>query len=349
MLIALLFLSPTFLMSSAFAQSFTLRDALESVADQDAILSAQAELADARTSLSRAEADPLGTRLALAEAEQRFAVAEATLAQAYNQAALETRAAYAETFTAQAQLELAQQQVDLNERLLQAAEVRLRNGSATELDVQEATTQLESARKDLRSTQERLSLARTRLESLVGRLSGDLAELLEPLSESYYDLTVPPADVVLGSLERHLTLQTARQERKLAEVNADILDPLYTAPATIATAQAQFTSAREEERRVERTLRLEAQGLLIDAQEAKETCEVSVEARADARERLAFEQRRLESGLLSEIQFLQAEIDANAAESAALQACTDYLSALSALQAGTTINVGLPSVPERGE
>ena len=344
-----LFLVLLFLASPAFAQTFTLTDALESVAEQDAILSAQAELEDARMSLTRAEADPLGTRLALVEAEQRFVLAEAALKQAYNEAALETRAAYAETFTAQAQLELLEQQVALNERLLQAAEVRLKNGSATELDVQEATTQLESARKDLRSAQERLSLARTRLESLVGSLSGDLAELLTPLSERYYDLTVPPADVVLSSLEAHLTLQVARQERKLAEVNADILDPLYSSPASIATAQAQSTSAREEERRAERVLRLEAQGLLIDAQEAKETCEVSVEARTDARERLAFEQRRLESGLLSEIQFLQAEIDANTAEATALQTCTDYLNALSALQAGTTINVGLPSVPERGE
>ena len=154
--------------------------------------------------------------------------------------------------------------------------------------------------------------------------------------------------IVLSSLEAYLDLQEARQARKLAEINADILDPLYAAPATIATAQAQFTSAREEERRAARTLRLAAQGLLVDAQAAKETCEVSVDARADARERIAFEQRRLESGLLSEIEFLQAEIDANTAEATALQDCTAYLAALLALQVGTTINVGLPNVPGGG-
>ena len=330
------------LASLVLAQDFTLQDALESAADQDAILSAQAELVDARESLARAEADPLGTRLARAEAEQRLALAEASLEQAYNEVTLETITAYAEMFTAQARLDLFQQQVALSERNLQAAEVRLKNGSVTELAVQEATTQLEGARTDLRSARERLSLAKTRLESATGR---QLTDPLTPLPESYYALTVPPVDAVLSSLEAHLTLQETRQARKLAEINADILDPLYASPAAIATAQAQFTSAREDERRVERTLRLAAQGLLVDAQAAKETCEVSVDARTDARERLAFEQRRLESGLLSEIEFLQAEIDANTAEAAALQECTAYLTALLALQVGTTINVGLPNVP----
>ena len=53
-----------------------------------------------RESLARAEADPLGTRLARAEAEQRFVLAEASLEQAYNEATLETITAYAEMFTA---------------------------------------------------------------------------------------------------------------------------------------------------------------------------------------------------------------------------------------------------------
>ena len=73
-----------FVLTAAFgfaAQALTLPEALQSVPERSSVVNAVAELGDARTNLDRVTRDPLAVRADTMQAEQRLALAEASLEQ----------------------------------------------------------------------------------------------------------------------------------------------------------------------------------------------------------------------------------------------------------------------------
>lgn len=328
---------------SSLAYALTLEEVLAFAPTYTPVLTAQLELEDAQNDLRRKQNDPLGLRLDRVQAEQRLAAAEADLRAALYTTMSELTETYMRVLETRTQRDLAEKTVALRERLLEAVRIRLETGSATELDVQEATNALEEAEEALRAARERLSLSQSALETIIGS-EVDPASL-EPVPDSYF-VPVPPFEGVLGATESHPDTLQARQARALAELNVEMLNPIFTSPADIERARTQLETAQETETKVLRDFRLDARDLYIQAEAARETYRVEQEALQNARERLSFQQSRRDAGLLSQVEYEQAELDALSAEVEALNARNAYLRALLALQLGTSVDLGLPGLEE---
>ena len=327
------------------AQSFSWSDVASSSAQQAAVAGAEAEFERLREALVRTQADPFRTRLSLALAEHDFLIAKADLRQVRNETLFEIANAYTRLLTAQRNLEASAQRLDLSERLYSVAEIRARNGSATDLEVREAQTGLEVARREQQRARDELELSLTGIATLNENFAGSA----EGLPAAFYDAALPPEASVLASAEEHPELVRARQERSLAEVELTALDPSYTAPVDIEAANARLVAARERERAAERRISLQARDLLADARAAKSECEAARVVRRDALERVTLERRRYDSGLLSDIDLLEAEILAREAELSSLRTCDLFFLSLMELQAGSGADAGLGANREDAE
>ena len=183
---------------STWALALSLDEALALALERPAISTAQLELEEARSNLERREADPLALRPEVAAAQQRFDLARASYEQAYFQSLAEAGSAYADALKARQEAELNSRRVSLNEQLVRAAEIRVSNGTATNLDLQEATTTLEGSQQAQSAAQERLDLAQRRLNGLLEQ--SVRLEALEPIPDSAL-VNVPPLERVLTNAE----------------------------------------------------------------------------------------------------------------------------------------------------
>jgi len=91
-------------------------------------------------------------------------------------------------------IELAEKNVLVQERALQIADVKFRNGSVTELDVQQALTILNITKSQIPVLQTRLTDVRNTLGVLLGMLPQELAGLLIESAP----VPTPPAQVAVG-------------------------------------------------------------------------------------------------------------------------------------------------------
>lgn len=327
------------LMLSTPAFALTLSEALSSVPARTVVVTAQLELADAEAALARTQSDPLALRPDLVNAQQRVDLARAEYARAYYDSVLEIAGAYGNVLQAREQLALAQQGVSLAEQSLDIARIRLERGSATELDVQDAQVSLEDAQNNLRSAQAGLDLAENNLAGILGREVE--ADALEPIPDTFF-VEVPPLDAALAAA--HPNVLEVSQPRELAELNVDLLDPAYSARSQIDTAQTQADTAREFETETLRGFRLQVRNLYTSVENAAEAYRVQQEALANADERLSFQRQRLDSGLIPEVQFRQAELENAQTALQTLNARHAYLNALLELQSGTLLELPGPEV-----
>ena len=341
-LVPLFALPLLFFLSYACAQNgpLTLAEALESATNRTEVVTARLELADARAHLSRVEGDPMALRPDLVRAQQRVTLAEASYRGAYYAALRELAGAYTNLLEAGQQVALAEGGVALAEQALTIAQIRAERGSATSLDAQDAGVALENARNSLRAAQEGRSLAENRLEGVLGRA----VSALEPLPEELVGL--PALEAALAASQEHPDLLNVQQGLELAQLNVDLLDPSYTAQAQIDAAQTQLDAAQEGLREAQRGFDLQVRNLYASAQSAAEGYRIGLEALANADERLEGQRQRLESGLIPEIEYKQAELDNRQARLRALQARHAYLDALLELQAGALL--GIPGLETPG-
>ena len=220
--------------------ALTLSETLARVESRSSVVNARTELADAEMNLTRVTRDPLAVRTDTLQAEQRLALAQASLEQTRYAAASELTSAYTGVLGANAQVELAQQSLALSRRSLRVATIRLENGSATQLDLDDAQASLDEAQNGLRAATEAQTLALSNLVSILGEevSASDLEEIPETVIPE-----LPPLEAALTSAERHPDLLGVAQQAALAELGTDVLDPLYAAQAQIDSAQSQRESA----------------------------------------------------------------------------------------------------------
>ncbi|WP_027882600.1 TolC family protein [Meiothermus rufus] len=316
------------LLGLALAQTptLTLETALTKAAQQAPVLAAKAELDDAQTNLQRVLADPLLTRPSRVQAEQRSALAQASYERALAQAQSSIVAAYTQVLEAELQLKLAQKAQEIARRGLEVAQIRLRNGSGTALDMRNAQNRLDEAQSNATRAQNGLALARTSLESLVGAFAS-LAPLPTPPA-------LPQAGVVRELLNKNPDLLQARQRGELAALQVELLDPSYAALAEIEAAKARTEQAQAGAREIERGLGLQYDSLYQNLEAAARSLNVQKAALENARETLANDKKRLDAGLISQLAYLQSELSFIQAELAYQQAQGNYWRAYYALLAG---------------
>ena len=330
-----------FLFVFATANALTLEEALTSAPSRPDAVTANLELLNAKNDLIRTQGDPLALKIDLIQAEQGVELKTAQFEQAYYGSVLEIAQAYTGVLQAREGLELAQKGLNLSQEGLRIAEIRRNNGSATELDLQEARVSLEGAQKSVASAQSGLSVAENNLEGMIGQevVAGEL----EPVPDSFF-VALPPLDVALEAIQNNPQLLQSRQGLELARLGVTLLDPSYASESQIESAKTQLDTTEQLVEEARRGFNLQARNLYIQAENAAETYRVETESFQNARERLSFQKDRLDSGLIAEIQYEQSELEFLQAELAELQARHAYLSALLELQQGTTVQLDGPPV-----
>ena len=307
-----------------------LDEALQAADDLTDVVNAKLNLADAETALRRTEADPLALRLEKAQAEQRISLIDAQLRQARYQALADIASAYTRMLEAQLQQAFAQTASDVRSQVVDITRIRFERGSATALDVQDAQNDAQDARTNLASATQGVALARSNLESLIGKEVDSTMfipdDFLAPL---------PSLETVLFSLEGSPNLLQVSQGIELSEIGLDLLDPSYASAAQIDNAELQLEQSQESAREAKRGLGIQARSLYNTAATAAQTYRNSQSVFASAQEREALEKQRLDAGLIADINFKQTQLATFQAFLGMIQAKNAYLNALFNLQAGT--------------
>lgn len=311
--------------SQALAQNTNLDAALAKAKDQATVLSAQVELADARANLQRVLSDPLLTKPSKVQAEQRLESAEASLKRSTAQAHNSIVSAYAQVLEAAAQVRLAQKALEISQRGVEVAQIRQKNGSGTQLDVRNAQNRLEDSQKNLSAAENGLGLAQSSLRSLIGPF-----QTLAPLP----NVEQPSNAVIKELLSQNPDVLGSRQRIELAQMQVDLLDPSYAARADIDAAKARAEQAAQGGKELERGITLQYDSLYQQVQNSAKTLQVQTAALSNAREAQSNDKKRLDSGLISGLVYLQTELSTLQAEVQALQARGNYLRAIYGLYAG---------------
>ena len=312
--------------SALAAPVLTLDAALKKTPEVASVELALQEQQDARANLNRLLQDPLATPMEVAQARLRASLADARSARAPKAARAQIAAAYTSAVTAQAAVPLAQKSVTVAAKGLEIAQIRLKNGSATNQVVRDAQDRLGDARKSLSSAQANVRLAEDALRDLVGDF-----EKLTPVR----DLPDPPsANVVDGVLKESTTLLQARQGVESAQLQLSVLDPSYTARKDIDAARSGLESARKSLTQAQSGERQNVQNLFDAVTRAWRDVTHERQAEATARAKLTQDQRRLTGGLISPFDLMQSELSAQQAAFGVLKAENEYVRSYYALLAG---------------
>ena len=328
--ISLLFLSSfLFTLSSlSFAQSqLTLPTALQQAFTQGTDLRNQnTTLVNARADLAAKETDPSVLVVQLTQAKNTAALEAVRLDNTRLSVASSVITAFANLYETQENLELQTAQVALDGRNLEVARARLQSRNATQLDVDKAVNTLASSRQTLADLQANLPVLSNRLETLLGRnLGGNLSVAALP---EVKNPTCKLEDLEKGLEARLPTVLQSAQNAALSQLNVQLSDNDYTAPATLRDNKTNLENAT---RNLE-TSRQNAQTSLRDAwrnlQNAAEQVRIRGQDLTNAQTDLTQAQTRFKSGTISKLQLQQTEVSTQRSAFQALQARNNYLKAL---------------------
>jgi outer membrane protein TolC len=294
-----------------------LPEALKKAQEVPAVLNARLEAEAKAKDLARTLEDPLRTPLSELQARQALALAEARLKRALAQAESDIAAAYAQALEAGLQVRLAEKALAVAELALKAAEVRVKGGGATSLDLLEAQNRVLEARKNLEAAKRGENAARASLENLVGSWKPEPVAL-PPL---------PEEGLVEQLLKEHADLLQLRQSLELLRFQRGLLDESFAARKDIEALEDQIKTLEVSLGNLERSLRVGLKARYDQLAPLLEGAKAAEEAYRAAKERYAAEERRFKAGLVSQLGLRQQELALFQAELALAQARHAYLKA----------------------
>ena len=294
-----------------------LPEALNKAQEIPAVLNASLEAEAKAKDLARTLEDPLRTPLSELQARQALALAEARLKRALAQAESDIAAAYAQALEAGLQVRLAEKALAVAELALKAAEIRVKGGGATSLDLLEAQNRVLEARKNLEAAKRGENAARASLENLVGPWKPE-PMALPPL---------PEEGLVEQLLEEHADLLQLRQSLELLRFQQGLLDESFAARKDIEALEDQIKTLEVSLGNLERSLRVGLKARYDQLAPLLEGAKAAEEAYRAAKERYAAEEQRFKAGLVSQLGLRQQELALFQAELALAQAHHAYLKA----------------------
>jgi cobalt-zinc-cadmium efflux system outer membrane protein len=294
-----------------------LPEALKKAQEIPAVLNARLEAEAKAKDLARTLEDPLRTPLSELQARQALALAEARLKRALAQAESDIAAAYAQALEAGLQVRLAEKALAVAELALKAAEIRVKGGGATSLDLLEAQNRVLEARKNLEAAKRGENAARASLENLVGSWKPEPVEL-PPL---------PEEGLVEQLLKEHADLLQLRQSLEHLRFQRGLLDESFAARKDIEALEDQIKTLEVSLGNLERSLRVGLKARYDQLAPLLEGAKAAEEAYRAAKERYAAEERRFKAGLVSQLGLRQQELALFQAELALAQARHAYLKA----------------------
>jgi cobalt-zinc-cadmium efflux system outer membrane protein len=294
-----------------------LPEALKKAQEIPAVLNARLEAEAKAKDLARTLEDPLRTPLSELQARQALALAEARLKRALAQAESDIAAAYAQALEAGLQVRLAEKALAVAELALKAAEIRVKGGGATSLDLLEAQNQVLEARKNLEAAKRGENAARASLENLVGPWKPEPVAL-PPL---------PEEGLVEQLLKEHADLLQLRQSLELLRFQRGLLDESFAARKDIEALEDQIKTLEVSLGNLERSLRVGLKARYDQLAPLLEGAKAAEEAYRAAKERYAAEEQRFKAGLVSQLGLRQQELALFQAELALAKARHAYLKA----------------------
>jgi outer membrane protein TolC len=294
-----------------------LPEALKKAQGIPAVLNARLEAEAKAKDLARTLEDPLRTPLSELQARQALALAEARLKRALAQAESDIAAAYAQALEAGLQVRLAEKALAVAELALKAAEIRVKGGGATSLDLLEAQNRVLEARKNLEAAKRGENAARASLENLVGPWKPEPVAL-PPL---------PEEGLVEQLLKEHADLLQLRQSLELLRFQRGLLDESFAARKDIEALEDQIKTLEVSLGNLERSLRVGLKARYDQLAPLLEGAKAAEEAYRVAKERYAAEEKRFKAGLVSQLGLRQQELALLQAELALAQARHAYLKA----------------------
>ncbi len=309
-------LALTLLLSLALAQGLSLEEALKKAPSLNPVQSALLEEENKKKELERTLADPLKTALSELQARQAYALAKAKRERALRQAESSLVSAYTGVLEAELQLRIAQKALLLSQKAERAAEIRVKGGGASPLDLEKARKDRLEAEKNLRLAEAGLWAARRNLKSLTG------SEEALPLGP----LPALPGEVE-GLLAQNPDLLQLRQSLELLDFQLGLLDESFAPRREIENLKDQRESLAKTLAEAERGLRIALEGGLERLKALYQGIEAAEAAYKAAQAQLEADQKRFRAGLLSEIGLQGTELAALQAELGLLQAKTGYLKA----------------------
>ncbi len=319
----------------SFAEALSFEEALIYASQRPDVINARIELQDAESNFHRASIDPLAVRPDKLAAEQRLELARADLTEKDYAATKEIAEAYTDVLNTRDQVNLAQKAVVLSQQSLNIAEIRVANGSIPRLDLEDAQVDLSDSQKDLQAAQGGLEVAEQNLKGILG--GGVDISVLSPIVDSY--LVLPTLEQALAAYTGHPDLIEARHGLESAEMQVDILDPSYTPRSQIDDARSQLDNARESVQEAQRGYDVQVRNFHSQADNARTAYDVARSNLTNETERLSTQRQRLDGGIISEIDFSQAELNFQSAQNDLNKARNDYLVALLDLQEGAMLSI----------
>ncbi len=300
--------------------------ALAAAEVQPSVKSAEVTLTAAQDQLKRAQSDPLATKPTLLQAQQAATLAKLRVDAALSSAKSQIVSSYTEYLEAEQQLKVATLGSTVAGKGLAIAKIREKNGSGTALDTANASTELAKAESGISFAQSGLALAKANLSSLVGTFSH-----LSPLSDSQIPTMPEPLWDQLSAV--NTTLVQADQGAQMAELQASLLGPSYASRSQIQSANAQAQQAKSAAQNAARGLTIKIQNQYDQLENAYRNMHIQYGAFKNAEKQFTYTQARYQSGLISEMALLQAQLTFAQSKLSTLQAQNGYLKAYYALLA----------------
>ena len=326
-------------MSVTFAQTLT-GDALTlaevlrvAPANDPDVLGAEADVAAAQRELTRLQADPLALRVPTLQAEQTLENAQAALEAARLTSRTEVTSAYFDALSAERTLEVAGQDLTIQQATVQATQIRLDAGAATDLELLQAQNALAAAQRSQRNAEQTRALAESELASLVGQDATQLVQI------SLTPPAVPTLAISLGQAEAdNSSVQAASTTVTVAEAQLAAVNNAFSAQTDIDAAQDALTSAQSDLETARRSLELDVRGAhnaLSSAERSFKSAKADLSASQDE---LTAQKARLDAGSLAPISFRAAQLSHTQTEAAMYSALYDFR--LAALGLEQTVSSG---------
>lgn len=283
--------------------SLTLEAAFQIAPDASAdLIAARTEVAAAQRDLDRTLADPLALRVPRLQAEQRLASAREALDAGLTALRITVARAYFAALEADETLEIARLEHAIAQVSLEAQQVRFNAGAATQLDLDRARNDLDTAVRTLAETGSDRELAYAELASQLGTAVTSLG----PLNEA---AQLPElAGVVAEAQTRNGRVRAARRAVELAQAQFDAVDNAFSARADIESARDRLADAERDLNETLRTLELDITSSYNSAVAAQARLDSAQASSATSAEDLAASSIRFDSGNLSPISYEQARL-----------------------------------------
>lgn len=335
MLRSTLSLTAALLLPAALAQSevgvpAAVTAALSNNAD---VKTAQANADKASAAAAAALADPSTLVAARLAAQNSLTQAQAQLRGARLTTLQSTINAYTALLEAQENVELQTLQTQVDSKAVQVAQVKLKIGNATTLDVQNAQTTLSGSQQDLADARAQVNLASTRLGTLTGVSN----------ARAVAGVTAPKLSVTLAELQKNLgrlsSVVGAAGTVAEAQLAVKLADNDFTPARTLQDARTALANANRSLDSAEKAAAQTLASAYQSAQSTYELLKVAGSRETAAQNTYTQNAARLKSGTISAVDLQSSQLALKKAQYARLQAQNNVLEALASLSVASGQNL----------